>query len=344
MRTPGQGNSVTVKAKAMYANRLTREDFTALVSLNTTAEVVDYLKTHTAYADTLQGFSVAAPYRGQFAAILRIRLIRDLQTLIRYEKAAGLELYRYFVTYYDCLQILRRLRTLGEEIDEEYVALMPAEHVTISRLDLVSLMKAQTWPEVMACLENTEYRALFGSAEQEGFARENLIFMEAHVQAFCNRRLEQAVRKDCGKKQAAALLELARYENDLRTLLSLYRVKRLTDADEATLRRFVQPDFTLLTPTQLAAVLSAPTTEELVRCVEQTPYAAMFHGEDAQACALRLIARRLQKAMRYSNDAAQTLWCFVKLRELEMNDVSNIFEGVRCHASPEQIKRYIYCV
>ena len=344
MRTPGQSNSVTVKAKAMYAHRLTREDHAALISLTTAAEVVDYLKTRTAYADALQGFSAAAPYQGQFTAMLRTHLIRDMQTLIRYEKAAGLELYRYFVTYYDCIQILRRLRTLGEEIDEEYVAITPLQPEAVSRLDLVRLMKAQTWPEVMDCLENTEYRALFGSTEQDSFARENLVFMEAHVQVFCSRRLEQAIKKDCGKKQAAALLELAKYENDLRTLLSLYRVKRLTDAGEDTLRRFVQLDFTLLSPTQLKAILSAATTEELVNRVEQTPYAAMFHGEDAQACALRMIAKRLQKAMRYSCDAAETLWCFVKLRELEINDVANIFEGVRCHAAPEQIERYIYCI
>lgn len=344
MRTPGQGNSVTVKAKAMFAHRLTREDFAALVSLTTTAEVVDYLKTRTAYAETLQGFSAAAPYHGQFLAVLRTRLLRELQTLIRYERAAGLELYRYFVTYYDCVQVLHRLRTLGEEIDEEYVALMPLSFERFSQLDLVRLMKAQTWPEVLDCLADTDYRTLFGSTQQDGFARENLIFTEAHVQAFCNRRLVKAVKKDCTPRQAAALLELARYENDIRMLLSLYRVKRLTDADESTLRRFIQPDFTLLTPRQLNAIAAAETTEELVRQVEQTPYAAMFHGEDAQACAMRMIARRLQKAMRYANDAAQTLWCFVKLRELEINDVCNIFEGVRCHATPEQINRYIYCI
>ncbi len=344
MRTPGQGNSVTVKAKAMFARRLTREDFAALAALTTTADVVDYLRTRTAYAEALQGFSAAAPYRGQFIAVLRTRMIREMQTLIRYERAAGLELYRYFITYYDCVQVLHRLRTLGEEIDEEYIALMPQRYERFSQLDLIRLMKAQTWPEVLDCLADTEYRTLFGAAYPDGFARENMMFTEAHVQAFCNQRLVQAVKKDCGRKQAAELLGLARYENDLRTLLSLYRVKRLTGAGEEMLRRFVQPDFTLLTPRQLNAILTAETTEELVRQVEQTPYAAMFHGEDAQVCALRMIAVRLQKAMRFTNDAAQTLWCFVKLRELELNDVSNIFEGVRCHASPELIERYIYCV
>ena len=344
MRVPGQSNSVTVKAKAMYAHRLTRENFAALTSMTTAAEVTDYLKTRTDYAAALNGFSVAAPYRGQFTAVLRTRLIQEMQTLFRYEKAAGQELYRYFIVYYDCAQILRRLRTLGEEIDEEYVALTPAHYESFSGLDPVKLMKARTWPEVLSCLADTEYRSLFGSARTDEFTRENLIFIEADVLAFCNRRLVQAVRKDCNKKQAAELLELIAYENDIRTLLSLYRIKRLTGADEATLRRFVQPELTRLTPKRLQAILSAETTEDFVKCVEQTPYAAMFHGEDAQACAMRMIAVRIQNAMRYARSAAQTLWCFFKLRELEINDISNIFEGVRCQASPEMIRRYIYCV
>ncbi len=344
MKAPGQSNSVTVKAKAMYADRLTREDYAALSSLTTAAEVTDYLKTRTGYAAALNAFSASAPYRGQFTAVLRTRLIREMQTLFRYEKAAGLELYRYFITYHDCVQLLRRLRTLGEEIDEEYVALMPARYEKLSALDLVQLMKAQTWPEVMDCLAGTEYRSLFGAAQKDGFIRENLVFAEADVLAFCNRSLLKAIRKDCSRKQAAEMLELVEYENDLHMLLSLYRIKRLTDADEATLRRFVQPDFTRLSPNRLQALLAAQTAEEFVKCVEQTPYAPMFHGEDAGASALRMIAVRLQKAMRYSQSAAQTLWCFFKLRELEINDISNIFEGVRCQASPEEIRRYIYCV
>ncbi len=343
MRMPGQGNAVTVKAKAMYAERLTHEDYSALITMTSAAEVADYLKNETGYAGALEGFSAAAPYHGQFSLLLQSRLIDELQTLIRYEKAAGLELYRAFIAYYDCIQILHRLRTLGEEIDEDYVSLMPVHYNGLSQLDLFELMKAKTLPDVIACLSKTEYRTLLGSQEQEEFSRENMIFTEAHIQSFCNRKFVQAIKKDCGKKQYAALLELAEFENDIRTLLSLYRVKRLTNEPEAVLRRLLQPDFTRLTHTQTEAILTAETAAGMVKAIEQTPYAEMFHGEDVQASAMHMIAGRLRKAMCYSQDAAQTLWCFVKLREMEMNDISNIFEGVRCQASPELITRYIYC-
>ncbi|HBL40991.1 MAG TPA: hypothetical protein DDY98_05245 [Ruminococcaceae bacterium] len=343
MKRPGQGNAVTVKAKAMYAKRLKHGDYTTLISMTSTAEVVDYLKNETGYASALEGFSASAPYQGQFSLLLHARLIDELQTLIRYEKAAGLELYQAFITSYDCIQILHRLRTLGKEIDEDYVSIMPMRYVSLSHLDLVELMKAKTFPDVISCLNKTEYRALLGSNEQEVFFRENMIFAEAHMQGFCNNKLLQAIQKDCGKKQGVALLELAEFESDVRTLLSLYRVKRLTNESESVLRRLVQPNFTLLSRSQIEAILTAETAADMVKAAEQTPYAEMFHGEGVQASAMRMITRRIKKAMSYSQDAAQTLWCFVKLREMEINDISNIFEGVRCQASPELITRYIYC-
>ena len=344
MKVSGASNSVLVKARAMYARRLTEQDCTAMLAMAGTAELIEYLKNKTDYSDALRGFSTTAPYRGQLNSLLHSRLTDEFAVLCRYEKSTGLKIYEYFIAHNDCLQILQRLRTLGEEIDESYIPVLSPETKQLSRLDLSRLSAAKTVGDVLGCLDSTEYRQLVAKSDSDAFMRENLVFVEAEMNNYCCKKLKELIKSDCSGSAKSELLETIGFCKDMESIVRIYRLKKLVNAPPAQLGRFVVPGLTRLGGKELESIIAADSCETMAKAVLKTQYARIFSGGgDPEAAANRMIAEKVRKRFRFTKSAAEALWCFVMLRELEINDITNLFEGARCRVQPEYIKQYVYC-
>lgn len=344
MNVPGSANSVLVKCRAMYSDRLTSADYANLLNSENTVQIAEYLKSKSCYARALTGFSASAPYEGQLHGLLRSRLFEQTAVLGRYENSIGKSFYRYFSYKNDCMQILLRLRTLSEGAQARYISALDFSHDKFSYLDLVALAGATSLDAVRAVLEGTEYKNLLNKPDDIILGTNGLIALEEEMHSFCCEKLLQLIGKDSVGKKRRELIKTVAYCKDIETLVNIYRLKRFRLDSEGFYRRIFVEGLTLLTPKQRRAVIMAQDHNEVAALAGETLYAPLFSGQDLEATAHKLTVDYCKKRFGFTADSAEAIWCYMTLREYEINDIMNIFEGVRCRMSPEHIKQYIYCV
>lgn len=342
MTVIGSSNSVIAKARALYANRLTSADYAALLSCKDTAQIADYLKSKTCYGEALQSFSASAPYIGQLQSILRNNLFAELGSICRFEKSIGKQFYKYFVYHNDCIQILLRLRTMNDAVEENYTALLPTGYSALSDLDLEALAACHNVEQVKDFLKGTPYRSIFEKNEHLLAKPDGILWLETEMHRFCGEKLAELIKKNSGGKNRKELLKTVGTCKDAEAIISLYRLKRFYSDEPSLYGKLFVPELTRLSAKELSAIIGAEGKEYSV-AVHSTQYAPIFEGEDPETEARRMIHGVCKKRIRFSSDAAEVMWCFLTLREHEINDIINIFEGLRCNVPAEYIKKYINC-
>ncbi len=340
MKIPRASNSVTVKLRAMSSARLSEQDFVTMLSCQDSSDVTEYIKNNTAYAECLRGFNPGRTYMGQLGTLLNMKPYLDMVKIGRYDRATGGHACDYLIFRQDCMQILQRIRTLGENVDEFYLFSFPDSYRSYTKLDMPGMMKLNTLDELERYLKGSDYEEIIKNLSG---SKAHLLIAEGRIHRLsCTKLLEGCRRASLaeGKKE---LQKTAALIMDCEGLISIYRMKRMSDRSETLQGRFAFDALSGLSPEIIKNVLKAETQEEMAAILMGSPYERLFASSvKPDIVANRMTAEHCKSRLRLTTNPDEAALCYFELSKLEINDIINVFEGIRCGLDTESIKDLIY--
>lgn len=338
-------NAILAKSRAMYGRRLLEQNYLDLLNCHSVGEVASYLKTRTFYSDVFEVIATSAIHRGRLEELLRKRLLKQYASLCRYEMSIGQDFYKYFITKNDITQILNCVRLLNTGHSADYLFSMPAFFNEHTELDLFKLASITSFAELLDALDGTEYKKVLAPFENEAKTSRSTLDIEAALYNYFYTQLWQLAKKEFSGKRRKGMLDVLRIQVDMRTIVNLYRLKKMLNADEELLRKFIIPGISNLSDKQMTMLIDAPTAPDLLKSLERTPYAKQLKKIDydlkkdyIEVATHRILNNWSKKFFRFSTDPTVVMFCYISLAENEIENITHIIEGIRYTVPADKIK------
>ncbi|MBQ8227645.1 MAG: V-type ATPase subunit [Clostridia bacterium] len=331
-------NAIMAKSRALYGKRLKKEDYDSLINSKSVNEIVSYLKAETAYGETFQNANSDIS-TVQVEELLKIHILKSFEKVSRYEISAGEQFYKLTLMKNDIQQILRFLQLLMVDKPEEYLKVLPPFFNKHSELDLYKLASARSFDDLLTALQGTPYQKVLKPFE--GTFKDPRSYMR--MECALDEKLWEAEKNVVGKykgKEKKHIKEIISYQNDMENLIRIYRLKRLANEEKATIRRFLNLNYTNFTDKDINSMLDADTAREVIQRASQTYYKKHFlnHSFDSlESFTRKILYDRFHKEIRYSTDPITVMISYFYLSENEVKNIIHIVEGVRYGMPPEAI-------
>jgi len=296
-------NAVIAKAKVIYGDSLTREDYENLLRRNSVKSAVAYLKGTKRFGEAFADLTDANTHRGNIEFILRqdcFRIYNKLRHFIPTDKDGFLSfVFRRLET-----RIVLTAFTLAGIGEFDKIALyMPFRFDASHNLDLDALAKSGSVSKMLATLKGTRYhRVLSGLIKDEKFDIDEIT---RALYASYYKWARDAAKKEFGS--GSRLLTALRRQEGLDNLLAEYRSKAF---------------FTIGGEREADAVL-----DEI-----DSKYFKSKIGIDKNNLEIAIRRDSLnfhRRLLRTSDNYAEVLFAFFGLTEVQRQNVATVIESIR---------------
>ncbi len=332
-------NAVLAKARAMYADILTREDYMRLAACRTVGEAANYLKTHTAYGETIASLQNVKFHRARLEATLKRYMLTRVGSLCSFEKALGQPIHRILLYKYEIDYILLCADHLDSDSVGVYSIELPAFFKKHSELDPLALERARKPADLVAALQGTYYapiveKAVNGQTDFSVQVLENTLYADFYA------RGAEIIRKNFSKKEREELLDCFRLPADVKMIESVYRLKRYFRQSNGG---FFDTSVTAFTEAQHNALRTAQSADAVLEILQGSCYGRYFPSEGmaieqkTQAMELRVH----EKNIRFSTRPEVVMLSYIGILENEIRNITHIAEGIRYALPAEEITAYL---
>lgn len=336
-------NSVLAKARAMYGKRLTAQNYSELLSCRTVGETAAYLKTHTVYSNVFDGVPMGSLHRRQLESLVHNHLSSQFASLCRYEKFIGDKFYEYFVMKSDVEMLLHAIRNINRNDTEEFPKTLPSFFYRHSDVDASLLHNISDLESLLKTVENSRYKSVLAPFVCRGEDGSPDYFgMELSLAKYFYCESEKLVKKSYKGSEKQELLDYLGFVVDLQNIVSVYRLKRLTNMPNATLRTMLMP-CGKMGEKELNKMLSAKSADEALLTLEGTEYDLFSkRGESSvEEVKNKLRYNYCKNKIRFSAYPSIVMLCYVRLAENEVDNITHIIEGIRYNIASEEINRLL---
>lgn len=344
MANSGGSMAVVTKARAMYGKRLSRDDYAELLSKRTVADIAAYLKETPRYQKIFADVSSERFHRAQFESILRRALYETYVRLMRYEEEPDEGFHRYLQVRSDIEEILDQIMFLNAGETEKLIVELPGYLIEHAGINMIALAKANNFDELLSALAGTPYVKLLQPFHTEKGGAVNYRGCEVALYTYYYATMIESVERRFWGKTRKELLASIRTRIDLDNMVTVFRLKQYFDAPPEEIRAVLLPFHGELTPKRLEPMIVAKDQEALLKALHATPFGKEF--EDVQPNRLEIAARRMlakhfHRSLRNSIDAAQSLYAFLSLSEMELDNVIHIVEGAHYRVPKAEIEELL---
>lgn len=336
-------NAILAKSRAMYADMLTNENYNDLASCRTINEAANYLKSHTAYDNAFVAVPNVKISRARLEAVLKKYMLSRIASLCSFEKAIGQELFETMIQRSDIDCILTCADYLDSQNIGEYMLYVPDFFKEHSEIDTLPLERATTFEELSDALKGTRYHELIEKM-LKGSRKPSVQILENTLYDYLYTKSAEMISEKYKGKQREELLDFFRMRSDIKTIESIYRMKKYFKKDaEITSGHYFNSHTTAFSVKEIDALAHASNADEVLELVGKSKYGKFIPGGDSiierKTAVMQL--RINEKSMRFSTYPEVVFLSFVGILENEMFNLTHIIEGIRYALPPDEILKYL---
>jgi|GEM_PF-6897068 len=323
--------ALAAKAKALYGNRLKPADYETLVRINTVQAAVDYLTTHTAYAEVLQAWQPGMVRRGLFENQIRTAVWLRMSRLLHLTARAGDPVFFLFIHRLDISRCLQSLGLLNGGAAE--VTLPDAAELPVARIRQVTGLE-----DLQAAYAKVPFiREALTSPPRTTEGRFDLLACENRLMTAYDRQIARA------RGMPPLLRRLFDAQADAANLMTAYRLKKNHDLPPGNILPLLTTQTGRLTKTLWQRILETPP-DALPALMRTTVYARFFQSQDLAADARRMVVE-LARHTYYQTMESRCVFCsYHVLLQNEADNLIRIVEGLRYGWNAEAIRETLLLI
>lgn len=331
-------NAVTAKVHALFAKRLTDEDYANLLSFHSNEEIFNYLRNETSYAEYLDVLPSVTLSSSRFENALQKCLLDRKASLCRFQKLIGDKTYSYFIKKDEIEAILYCARHLDTEIITDLFD-RPAFFIREQSVSGTELQRATSFDEFADLLSQTPYakkvEPLFSSDSnyKSLAALERILFNDLYS------NLKATIRKKYKGKSSKEIIRYIEFVSDMSVISSFYRLTENYPDFKNYQAGILMPSVTAFTPKEIRQFEAAQTSKDVLNIVKASVYGKYFTEKitNIDLFVRKLTVEKSVKNIRYSQNPILSLFSYETVLQNEINNIIHIIEGVKYGLNPSEI-------
>lgn len=341
-----QYSAIAAKLRAMHANFLTDEDFEQLLSKNSVNDICAYLESLRGYSDTLEGVDARNVHRGEIEILLEQDLVDEYVRLYNFIDHSKREIMKFWFMRYELEFLKRSIRHIytHESISDDAAerGRFEAFFKTHTRINRDIMRSAVSLSDcVEACRETPYYRALRRAENlgadffSMGMMLDSMYY--ADVWKTINLRLDKSQRKFVKHHFGTKI--------DMHNIMWIYRSKKYFNFADEIIFTYLLPVNYRLSEDAVRSMVLADSVEKMIAAARKTVYGGLFDGiEDGvfiEENYRRITYKTVKNIFVSHTDSMAAVYAYLTLKEIEIDKITTIIEGIRYSQDPNSIREHI---
>lgn len=336
LRFSGGENAAAAKARCMYADRLTKDDYKELIMCNSVGEAASYLNTKRRYTYALKNErAISGMHREQIEYMLEKRKYDDYVKLSSYLMESGDYIRYFFSARREVSLLVRAVSSLGVWESDDYYYKIMSDFDKESDIDITSLFEAKTYDGILNACKGSEYYKILIKYVPSGSSPVDIVHLEAELWNHLCGVIFERVKKLPSKSEREEANTIFKSYIDAKNISAIYRFRNYSECDESYIWNSLIK-YGSISEKNLKCLFSkdAVSHGESVKTLEKL----ISDGYDAEAS---ICESKCRKYLRYSAHPAIVVLSYLYLLETELANIIKIVEGIRYSLAKEQIEAMI---
>lgn len=330
---------INAKISAMKGRMLKEEDYLAMMSKKNVSEVASYLKNETYYADAFVSVNEKDIHRDYLEVMLIRAEITDALRIAKYLDGEDKKIYRYVYRKQEIEDLKNMLRTLqmGHSLSEiDRKSLFISKY---SKINFNESLKARTIIELVNSIRGTKFYGILKPLIIED-NKIDLYSAEMALDMYFYDRLLVQIKASKNVEEKEIISTLLGTEADIKNILWIYRGKKYYNINKELLYRYLIPFSYKLKKEELTKMVEAKDEKEVVEVVLATKYSKILdqwprHWEYDFNKYMVKVEAKIGRLFPYS---LAPIVGYIILKELEIDNIIAIIEGIRYQVTSENIR------
>lgn len=335
-------SGILTKTRAMQKHLIPKEDYEKFANMETTSDLINYLRTNPSYSDILRNRDEHGLHRAQAEQILADSIYLDFSKLYRFanesqRKVLSLIFFRYEVSILkSCLRNVFSSETTFD------LLLFEPFFLKHSDLKVKELASAQSIDEFISLLAGTQYFDLFKKLQATNHS--TLQDFQVQLDIYYFMRVWKLKNRVLSGKNLKAVTMIYGTQIDLLNLLWIYRSKKFFDVEIGKIVASIIPIHYKLKKSDISVLVEAVSIEEFMKLVQNTFYGRLNDATNPDS--LELLYLRMFEQLydtcstKFSTSMAPVLR-FLYLKEVELDMLTTSLECIRYKLGPGEILNYL---
>lgn len=336
-------SGINSKIKAMRSNLFKYQDYFELSKLISVEDIAHKLENFPVYKKFVSQLDSQHLHRGNIESKLALSLMSDFERI--YNFIPDYELKKYLGAFFlrnEIHFIKLILCMICDKRDIEYS--LPELNFLIGkklRINVDKLKNSSSIEEFINNLRGTEFYNLLNELYSHSH---NLFELEMKLDLYYYMHLWKLQKKYLHGKNKLILSKIKGTEIDLINISWIYRMKKYYNFDSAILFSYLIPNKYKLTAEEISSLVAANTMSEFEKIVYNTYYGSLFENKNVKI--ERVLYNCLSKIyyrfyVRAGANISYVVY-YIYLKEIEVNNITSIIEGIRYGLESQKILGYLY--
>lgn len=337
-------NAVITKAKAIYGNRLSIDDYNELLKKKTVGDVAEYLKNTPKFKSMLQDIQESSIHRGQLEELIKkanfdyiIRLIKFVE--IKDKKFFEMNIIRREMDI--IFSVIRSIISGGYQIA---IAELPVYFVRHASFDIMEITKSKSIQELLQTIQNTPYYDLLLPFQSQTPEEIDYSQVEHVLREYFYDTAFERIKQNYKGKTRKELEHIFLSSIELQNVIKIYRLKKFYHATNEEVMKTLLLKYSRMSPSKIQELLSLENPDDLLKYMQQSEYKQYIDEDDyiyIEYVADQIEYRLAKRYMNYSFTAATVFASFVILSEFEQQNIFNVIEGIRYGLDENEIRKML---
>lgn len=333
--------AVLTKARAKFGKRLTEKDYNSLLSCQSVAEVLSYLKSYTHYSSALNDINERDVHRGRLEALLRQNLFYEFDSLCRYNSSVSSGFTQYVIDTIEVQQIIRFLILLHSNSTEKFIYQFPAYFSKHTEIDFNKLANAKNYDEFLKILSSSHFYDILKKYKPDEKGRLHIADIENDLTEYVFSNLMNTVNSTTKGQEQRELRSLLCSINDYNIFSRILRLKKYYNLNADEIKENLLLGICDISPRLIDMMCKAETSSEVFAIMQRTHTGKLIDKIGyvyASDISPRIKYRLSRKNMHFSNQPSVILISYMFVSEIELMNVVTLIEGIRYNLDTKVIE------
>ncbi len=336
-------SAISSKIRAKFAKHLKKKNYEDLLSKNELSEVVNYLKDSTYYSKYIQIIGDAEIRRAQFERMLRDSLFTRYSELLKYVDKKTLGFYNYEIILSEIKGIIQYLRLLNNRDSALNLEMGSYQLGKYSKINFYGLMKATTYHQFMDGLLGTPYYPIFSRFVPLEGENINYSYIEIALNQHYHHEVNRLIEEYFKGKDAQEVREIFFTKIEIENLIRIYRLKKYFNTSPAQVKLAINPYYQRISKMKLDKMIDDLDADQFIKELNNTLYGKYLNENEnnIEKMLKNILFDICRHYLSFSSNSAVVLMSYMELSQIEIENIIEIAETKRYHASTEKIKDLI---
>lgn len=338
-------NATVTKIRAIHGTMLKRGNYHEMVSMRSVPEIAGYLRKSPRFREVLRDVDPNTVHRGFLDSLLNKANFDTYVRLCSFQGLDKVPFFNFIIQKRECEQLLNLVNAVNSGLDRKFIEELPGYVIRHSELDLLSLSGASDFDDILYKLKGTPYYKVMCSVRRSEDGRADYTDCELKLRTFYYKRLIGYLEKDFCASDERELKKLIFSEVDTINIINAYRLKAFFGYTPEQIKAGQLP-FTKTGKGRMNRLYESDTPEEMISRLEKTVYGRGFQGEyeHIETKVNSYTYQLMKHTVSVSTSAPVVIYAFMKLCDIEVNNIVHIIEGVRYDVDPAMLEgKLIIC-